>query len=401
MLQTERQEPILRYKLAYTAIILIIYLVGRGIPLYGIDISAYRVVSGNAEILLTQAIGGDAKQFSLFVLGMSPYMMASILVQILVSIRNAGTKTHMSPRRMNHIRIAMAMLFTVVQALIRVQTMRFRTEGPELVFTRAVAVIEMVTGVMLILWLSQQNEKYGIGGRIMLIYVNIVSGIVTTLSRHPVRELYLPLAVATVMIVVTLIMEGGEKRIPMQRISIYNIYADKNYLAIKLDPVGVMPVMFSTAFFMLPQLIVNGLLWLCPENVTLQWWKENLVLTRLPGIQVYIAILYFLTIGFAMMTISPKEIAEQFLKGGDSILGLRPGRETRRYLTRQVWGLGLASATVMSICIGIPMLLQLNGRIDQELVMFPSSVMMLTSLWYSLYQEFRTLKSFEAYRPFI
>ena len=59
MPQTERQEPILRYKLAYTAIILIIYLLGRGIPLYGIDISAYRVVSGKSEILQTQAIRGD------------------------------------------------------------------------------------------------------------------------------------------------------------------------------------------------------------------------------------------------------------------------------------------------------------------------------------------------------
>lgn len=401
MPQTERQEPILRYKLAYTAIILFIYLVGRGIPLYGIDISSYRTVSGNAQILLTQAIGGDEKQFSLFVLGMSPYMMASILVQILVSIRNAGTRTRMSPVRMNRMRIAIAMIFTVVQALIRVQTMRFRTGGFDLVITRAVVVIEMITGAMLILWLSQRNEKYGIGGRTVLIYVNIVNSVLITLSRHHIRELYLPLAVAAAMIVVTLIMEGGEKRIPMQRISIYNIYADKDYLAIKLNPVGVMPVMFSTAFFMLPQLIVNGLLWLLPENVTLLWWKENLVLTRLPGIQVYIAILYVLTIGFAMMMISPKGIAEQFLKGGDSILGIHPGRETRRYLTGQVWGIGLASATVMSICIGIPMLLQLKGGINQELVMFPSSMMLLTSLWYNLHQEFRAVKSFEAYRPFI
>lgn len=401
MPQTERQEPILRYKLAYMAIILIIYLLGRGIPLYGIDISAYRAVSGNAEILLTQAIGGDEKQFSLFVLGMSPYMMAAILVQILVSIRNAGTKARMSIAGLNRMRIAVTMIFAVVQALIRVQTMRFRPGGPELVVTRTVAVIEMITGVMLIMWLSQRNEKYGIGGRTVLIYVNIVSSVITTLSRHPVGDLYLPLAVAAVMIVVTLIMEGGEKRIPMQRISIYNIYADKDYLAIKLNPVGVMPVMFSTAFFMVPQLIIAWFLWLCPENMTLLWWKENLVLTRLPGIQTYIMILYFLTIGFAMMMISPKGITEQFLKGGDSILGLHPGRETRRYLTRQVWGIGLASATVMSICIGIPMLLQLKGGINQELVMFPSSVMMLTSLWHTLHQEFKAIKSFEAYRPFI
>ncbi len=55
----------------------------------------------------------------------------------------------------------------------------------------------------------------------------------------------------------------------------------------------------------------------------------------------------------------------------------------------------------MSICLGIPMLLQLKGGINRELVMFPASIMMLTSLWYNLYQEFETIRSYEAYRPFI
>lgn len=82
-------------------------------------------------------------------------------------------------------------------------------------------------------------------------------------------------------------------------------------------------------------------------------------------------------------------------------MNLHAGRDTRRYLTRQVLGIGFFSATVMSICLGIPMLLQLKGGIDRELVMFPASVMMMTSLWYSIDQEFKAVKSFETYKPFI
>ena len=65
------------------------------------------------------------------------------------------------------------------------------------------------------------------------------------LVGHSARELFIPLVLSAMLIIVTLVMEGGEKRIPMQRISIHNIYADKNYLAIKLNPVGIMPVMFA------------------------------------------------------------------------------------------------------------------------------------------------------------
>ena len=102
-----------------------------------------------------------------------------------------------------------------------------------------------------------------------------------------------------------------------------------------------------------------------------------------------------------MIIISPGEIAEQLLKSGDSIMNLHAGRETRKYLTEKLCIISFFSATVMSVCLGIPMILQLTGDINGELVMFPVSVMMLTGLWYNLYQEFKTVKSYEAYRPFI
>ncbi|MCI8662212.1 MAG: preprotein translocase subunit SecY [Hungatella sp.] len=401
MTQTEEKTPILKYKLAYAMIIILVYLIGRRIPLCGVDVSAHRAVSGDAETLLIQAVGGDVNRYSLFTLGMSPYMLSMILIQILTAFRNTGKKVRLSPGKMNRMQIALTIVFAIYQAVMRVQQLKFKADGAMLLLIRTAAVTEMIAGVMLIMWLSGRNRKYGLGGHTILIYINILDGILKTLIRHSIASLFLPLTVAITVMAVTLIMEGGEKRIPMQRISIYNIYADKNYLAIKLNPVGIMPVMFSTAFFMLPQMAFAGLHLIFPENETIIWWQENLILTELPGIRVYIVILYLLTVGFAMIMISPVGIAEQFLKGGDSIMNLHAGRDTRRYLTRQVLGIGFFSATVMSICLGIPMLLQLKGGIDRELVMFPASVMMMTSLWYSIDQEFKAVKSFETYKPFI
>ena len=71
------------------------------------------------------------------------------------------------------------------------------------------------------------------------------------------------------------IMENTEFRIPVQRISIHNIYADKNYMAIKLNPIGVMPAMFSAAAFMIPTLIITALTWAFPENTSILWWQSS------------------------------------------------------------------------------------------------------------------------------
>lgn len=400
MQRLKGKKYFIEYKLAYTAIIILVYILGRNIPLHSVDVSAYKAASGNAEIMLMQAIGGDVNQYSLFALGLAPLMISSLLMLIVMSCWKIRTKVKMSPKKMKDIQLILILIISVFQALIRVQELRFDVIGKLLFTARITAAVEMVTGVMLVMWLTERNKKYGLGGQVVLIYINIIDGIMKTVMRYNTETL-LPLCVSIVALFATLIMEGSELRIPMQRISIYNVYADKNYLAIKLNPVGVMPVMFSSAFFTLLKLIMSGLHWLFPESEAILRWQENLVLTNPVGIGTYIAILYFLTIGFAMIIISPGEIAEQLLKSGDSIMNLHAGRETRKYLTEKLCIISFFSATVMSVCLGIPMILQLTGDINGELVMFPVSVMMLTGLWYNLYQEFKTVKSYEAYRPFI
>ena len=239
------------------------------------------------------------------------------------------------------------------------------------------------------------------GKQTILIYVNILDGMASTLNGHGIRELAFPLVFAAELVVITLIMEGAEFRIPVQRISIHNIYADKNYLAVKLNPVGVMPIMFSTAFFMLPQLMVQGLFYLFPDSGRIAWWYENLNLTRPLGIVIYIAVIYLLTLGFALLFISPGDITEQLMKSGDSILNLHAGRDTKRYLVGKVCRISLFGATVMGVCMGLPMFLQYYRGWNQALMMFPTSAMILTGIWYSLYQEYLAVRSYDCYRPFI
>lgn len=400
-MQMKKKEHVYFEKLIYTFLILLVYIVGKSLPLYGVDISAYMDRAIGAEDLLLQTISGDLYQCSLFALGISPYMISSILVQILSACRSEDARKRISPKKKNRVIITVTFCISIVQAVLQVYDLQFVASLDKLPLTYAIAVLEMVTGVVVIIWLSSRNKQYGIGGQTVLILVNIIDGIKATLVGREWEELILPLGVAFVGLVIMLFMENTEKRIPLQRISIHNIYADKNYLAIKMNPIGVMPAMFSTAFFMLPQLIIGLLLWMFPEDANLIWWQEKMSLSDPIGMMVYIVILYCLTIGFSIVFVNPKDITEQYLKSGDSFENIHAGRDTRRYLAGTIGRISVLSATVMSVCLGVPLYLQYRGNIDSSLVMLPSSIMMLTGLWCNLYREAESVKNLEAYKPFI
>ena len=396
-----KKHSLLRDKFLFTIMIMGIYVLGKNLPLFGLDPGAYTNQTLNTEPLLIQAISGDVYQRSVFALGISPYMMASILIQMVVACKSSESKARISPKKKNQVSLMLMLIFALFQALLHVKDLSFAVTGPELNVAKIVATIEMITGAMLILWLSDQNKQYGIGGQTALILVNILDGIAVLVSEYEPENLVMVLIVSLIIVALMVILEDTEKRIPLQRISIHNIYADKNYLAIKMNPIGVMPVMFSTAFFMLPQMLASCLHWLFPKNEYILWWQENLSLSKPVGVAVYIFILYGLTIGFSRVFLNPSEVTEQFLKSGDSLVGIHAGRATKRYLSKKITRISLLSATMLSLCLSVPMAMRLKGLIDPSLASLPSSVMMLTGIWSNLYREAMAVKDMDSYRPFI
>lgn len=394
----EQKGKVIRYKLLYTGIIVLVFLTGKKLPLYGVDVSVYVNRPMDAQTILTQAISGDLHRCSLFALGISPYMMASLLVQVASVLKGADGRSRISPRKKSKVLLGMALIFAVVQAVTNLRGLTFEPTAFLPWIVKSIAGIEMVAGAMMIVWLASGNARFGIGGQSVLIFINLLEGIGTMIGGHSVKSLLLPVAVSAVLFLVMLIMENAEIRIPVQRISIHNIYADKNYMAMKLNPIGVMPVMFSTAFFHLPQFLVSGLAWLMPGTEEILWWKDNLNLSKPLGIAVYIGILYLLTIGFSRAFLNPADITEQFLKSGDSIPGVHAGRDTKRFLSKRITGVGFFSATVLGICLGIPMIMQIAGTYDNALAALPSSVMILIGVWCNLYRETEAVKSLDTYK---
>ena len=401
-LEEKRQkEHILLYKILFSFMIMLLYMIGRNIPLYGVDIDAYRNVDVNAQSVIMHALSGDMRNCSIFILGLWPYMLASMLAVLVMAIKSLDNTSKISPKKMNVWTITIMMVIASVQAFLKTQTLIYKSEGNELLLTKIIVFIQLITGMLIVIYMCERVTKYGIGGRTSIFMVNIVDGMFTMLGKARGDELLIPIVIGIVEIAVMIFLETTEKRIAVQRVSIHNIYADKNYIAYKLNPIGVMPLMFASAVFLVPQFFTNMLSEWNPQNGELAWVAENMKLTSTLGICTYLGIICILNITFSLIILSPGKTSEDLLKSGDSILDVYAGKPTKRYLVGTVLRFSMYSSIVICICQGIPLFLQFEGLINPALAMLPCSIMMCTGIWISFYREARVYRNMDRYRPIV
>ena len=400
-MKKKAKEHILLYKILYSLMIMFVYMIGRNIPLYGVDVEAYRDVDINAQSIIIQAVSGDMKNCSIFILGLWPYMLASMLIVLVVAIATLDKTRRISPKKVNIWTVTLMLIIGILQAYERVQNYIYKVDGTALIQAKTIAFLELIAGMLIVVYLGDRATKYGICGKTSVFLVNIVDGMMTMLVGQPFRKLWLIIVISIIEIAVMLVLENTEKRIAVQRVSIHNIHADKDYIAYKMNPVGVTPMMFASAAFILPQSLFGLLNKLFPESGTIEWIYHRMNLTSVLGVWVYIAIIVILTIAFSFIMLTPGKTAEDLLKSGDSILGVYAGRETKRYLQGCVLSFSLISSVVIGICVGVPLFLQFGGYINSKLAMFPCSIMMFTGIWISFGREAEVYRNMDRYEPFI
>lgn len=400
-MKKKAKEHILLYKILYSLMVMLVYMIGRNIPLYGVDVEAYRDVDINAQSIIMQAVSGDMKNCSIFILGLWPYMLASMLIVLVVAIATLDKTRRISPKKVNIWTVTLMLIIGMLQAYERVQNYIYKVDGTALIQAKVIAFVELIAGMLIVVYLGDRATKYGICGKTSVFLVNIVDGMMTMLVGQPFRKLWLIIVIGIIEIAVMLVLENTEKRIAVQRVSIHNIHADKDYIAYKMNPVGVTPMMFASAAFILPQSVFGLLNKLFPENGTIEWIYHRMNLTSVLGVWVYIAIIVILTIAFSFIMLTPGKTAEDLLKSGDSILGVYAGRETKRYLQGCVLSFSLISSVVIGICVGVPLFLQFGGYINSNLAMFPCSIMMFTGIWISFGREAEVYRNMDRYEPFI
>lgn len=390
----------LRNRIIFTLIVLAVYLLGRCVPLFGAGRGGNAQGMASTREMAAMMFIGDRYQTSLMALGVLPYINASLLVQVVFALRSVNSRARVSKQKMDRWMIIVTTIFAAGMAAAQAMNLASGAGG-NIVLIGVLAALEMFAGAMLTCLLCMKNEKYGIGASMPIILMNILVSLAATMSAHHFLRYPLIFLICIVVIIVTVVMENKLIRLPLQRVSVHNIHAEQNYIAYKLNPTGIMPVMFATAAFLVPRYIAAILAHLFPSSRQLADMRQNMVVTRPLGIIVYLIIILLLSVVFAFIMLNPRESARQLQRNGDSIIGVYAGKATTACLVSLVWKLSLLSGIFQAFCMGLSLIPSSRGMLPPALTMIPSAAMILVSILCSLIQEIRTYRRYDAYSFFL
>ncbi|WP_107688421.1 preprotein translocase subunit SecY [Neisseria wadsworthii] len=372
----------LKNRLLFLLGALIIYRIGTHIPVPGVDAAilakAYQNQSAGILGMLNMFSGGSLERFSIFAIGIMPYISASIVMQlaseILPSLKSLKKEGDAGRRVITkYTRIGTVLLATLQS--IGVASLVYSQENLVIVskFEFYIsAIVCLVGGTMFLMWLGEQMTERGIGNGISLIITagiaaGIPSGIkqlLTLLNNDSTGVLQVIVIGLGVIFLVYIVVcfESALRKVPIHYAKRQVIGGQNTHMPFKLNMSGVIPPIFASSLIMFPATIGS---WL--GNNQNETWLTQLVSMLGHGQTLYLLLFSFLIIFFCYfytaLVFSPKEMAENLKKSGAFIPNIRPGEQTANYLEKLVMRLTFFGALyITSICL-LPELLTLKVNI--------------------------------------
>jgi len=371
----------LRQRIAYTLIIFAVYRLGTHIPVPGVDTAAlfnYFNSSGGVLFYIYNLFSGGALgRLSVFALGIMPYISAAIIMQLLTAVIPSLEKLQKEEGEYGRWKISQYTRYLTIgisafqSFALSVWISNIRTEtGQALISESAIFFIVMTTfiitvGTVFLMWLGEKITEYGIGNGIsMIILASIVARIPNAIinTYEQLRAGSLPvfkvaLAVAIIVIVVAgiIYIQEAERRIEINyaRRSITG-RSTATYLPLKLNPAGVIPIIFAVAVLMFPATIAQMF---ATKSHIARVIADAFSPQSYIYFVVYVALIIFFTYFYTALVINPKDIADGLRKNGGFIPGIRSGTETESYINNILTRLVFAGAIFLSVIAVLPMFL--------------------------------------------
>ena len=388
MLQTFRNAwkiPELKNRLLFTLAILVVYRLGCAIPVPFISSAALGQMFSNGNMLsyLDMMSGGALSRCTLFALGVSPYINASIIIQLLTVaipyLENLAKEPDGQSKLLQITRYAGAAIALLMSTgyyfVVRNMGALKYTTGAAGVFTAIVIILTFTAGAQLITWCGEQIDDKGIGNGVsLLIFASIVSswsslyttvqGLLTRAAAgEPQFYILLPLllVLALVVVVFIVVMTNAERRITIQYakrvVGRRQMGGQNSYLPLKLNMTGVMPIIFASALVSIPGTI-GSLINLDP--VAHPVWAA-FFRTFNYNSWLYVVIYLMLILGFnyfyVALQYNPVEIANNLRRNNGSIPGFRPGKPTSDFITRTLNKITLIGAIFLALVAVLPIIL--------------------------------------------
>ena len=388
----------LRKRILFTLGVLFIFALGNSITIPGMD-----VINGNIGFLeLFNALsGGGLKQFSIFALGVMPYISASIIVQILQmdiipyfsELKEMGEEGR---RKIARITRYMGLAIAFIQGIF--YPMMFVGKTLEPTFYFKVALI-LTAGTAFLLWLGDEITNKGIGNGISLI---IMAGIVNTLPSMFVSAYQSLIPDATNLVIAWLsfalfillyigiivgviFVQEAERRIPIQysNRSSSSYGGQQTFLPLRLNSAGVMPVIIASVIMGIPT-VLNY--FIKSEGVT-NFFNNYLSTSKPIGFIIYIVLIFVFTYIYTFLTINPEELSKNLNKNGGYIPGIRPGNETKKYISKVLSRITFLGALFICIIAALPAVFTAATGLSESIQLGGTSILIAVGVVLETYKQ--------------
>lgn len=398
-------QSIITKRVLWTLFFLFIYCLGNQLVLPFVDLKNANIFGGAIGYLAFSSamMGGNLRSMSLFSVGLSPWMSAMILWQMFSFSKKMGLKNlpiEIQDRR----RMYLALGIAIVQSLAVSLNLPI-VSGVNASLAIFMNTILLIAGTFFLVWLSDLNSLFGIGGSIVILMASMMANlpyqIMDSIEKLGIGwNVLLPLILfSLVFLYVSGVVQRARYRISINKINIHNRFKQYSYLDIMLNPAGGMPFMYAMSLVSIPQYVFMLIQFIHPENKWTSGAIKALTVGQPLWLVVYLVMLFVLGLAFAFVNVSGEQISERMRKSGEYIYGVYPGQETSAYINHLVLRLGFIGALYMLFMAGAPMLIILVNPDYLQLSMIPGTFLIFSGMIYNVNEEMKALKLNTSYTP--
>ncbi|ADU91475.1 preprotein translocase subunit SecY [Taylorella equigenitalis] len=376
-------------RLVFLLLALVVYRLGTHIPVSGINPNVMEQLfssqSGGIIGFFNMFSGGALSRFSVFALGIMPYISSSIIMQLMTStipsLEALKKEGDAGRRKITQYTRYGTVLIATLQALAIASTLQgymqqypglIYTPGPMFVFT---TVISLVTGTMFVMWLGEQITERGLGNGIsIIIFAGIVAGLPTALagifelvSQNQISALATMIIIALVIGVTMLVVfvERAQRRITVnyakRQVGNKIMGGQSSHLPLKINMAGVIPPIFASSIILLPATAIQ---WFSGAKQVR--WLSDLSASLHPGQPLYTtlfaALVIFFCFFYTALVFNSRETADNLKKSGAFVPGIRPGQNTAKYIDKILMRLTLVGAIYITLVCLMPEFLRMQWR---------------------------------------
>lgn len=387
----------LRIRIVFTLFVLLVFAFGNSITVPGMNI-----ITKDIDFLeLFNALsGGGLKQFSIFALGVTPYISASIVIQILQmdiipyfkELKELGEEGR---RKINKITRYLGLGVALVQGFF--YPILFFGKGTYSVTQCLEIAIILTAGTAFLLWLGDQITQKGIGNGLSLL---IMAGIVNTLPSMFIKAFnelvptasntwigglsYAIFIILNILIVVGVVwVQEAERRIPIQysNRSSSSYGGQQTFLPLRLNSAGVMPVIIASVIMSLPSIFTYFVKSAKP-------FVDTYLSTAKPvGFSIYIVLVFAFTYIYTYMTINPEELSKNLNNNGGYIPGVRPGKETKNYISKVLSKITFMGAIFICIIAALPTVFTTLTGLTESIRIGGTSILIVVGVVVETYKQ--------------